>query len=64
MCTSEKDLWLSTTQAARRLGVSPNHVRRLIEQGRFRARDVGVGSRSYYQVSSKSLDQYMAEAEV
>lgn len=63
MCsTTEQDIWLSTGQVAQHLGVSLNHVRRLIELGKLQARDLRVGSRAYYQVSKKSLEQYIQDS--
>lgn len=56
------DMWFNTTQVARMLSVSPNHVRNLISGGHFdEVRDIGTGKRSYYKVSKGSVNRYIQE---
>jgi hypothetical protein len=63
MCTSEKIIWLNTSQVARKLNVSNVHVRNLINAGKFdMVRDVGSRKQSYYQIAKQSVEKFMVES--
>ena len=47
--------WMTTTEAADELGVSPATVRRLIARGRIRARQLDDGA--WFQVDPSSVTQ-------
>lgn len=54
-----KHLWLKTSEVARYLAVSLDHVRALIRSGLLEAVDVGAGRRPTYRVSRNALGDYL-----
>lgn len=53
------DLWITTQESSDISGYHPEHIRRLIRQGRVLAQKFGP----VWQVSRKSLQTYLDEAE-
>lgn len=57
--------YLTTGQVARRIGSTPQHVRRLITTGRLAAIDIATGSeRPRFRVAETSVANYLRAAEV
>ncbi|GAA1065241.1 hypothetical protein GCM10009574_028540 [Streptomyces asiaticus] len=57
--------YLTTGQVARRIGSTPQHVRRLITSGRLAAIDIAVGAeRPRFRVAETSVADYLRGAEV
>ena len=48
--------YITTEEAARELGVTPQRVRALIKAGRLKAKSVGVGNRATYLIRPADLD--------
>lgn len=52
--------WLTTAEAARRLGVSPRRVRQLAEEGKVEARKLGSKMRGEWMIEAGSVVKYAA----
>jgi excisionase family DNA binding protein len=53
--------WLTTREAAARIGFSPRHVRNLVRDGLLEARDLGRGQhRARWRLSRASLEEFLA----
>jgi len=50
--------WLTTSEVADELGVSPDTVRRLIKERRLRASAITVGKRVTLRIRSSDLDAF------
>ena len=48
---------LTTSEAAEQLNCSTRHIIRMIEAGRLRAKDIGVGSHHEWRIYPDSIDQ-------
>ena len=49
-------------EAARLLGCSPDTITRLIQLGRIKAGDVGLGLNRHYRISLDEIKRFQAEA--
>ncbi|MBE4717269.1 helix-turn-helix domain-containing protein [Pseudarthrobacter sp. AB1] len=56
----KKHRFLTTTQAAEELNVSPNQIRALLKTGELRA--IQVGGRGLWRIGVNDLEDYIAEA--
>ncbi|KYK14248.1 helix-turn-helix domain-containing protein [Streptomyces rochei] len=57
--------FLTTGQVARRIGSTPQHVRRLITSGRLAAIDIATGAeRPTFRIAEASVTDYLRGAEV
>lgn len=57
--------YLTTGQVARRIGSTPQHVRRLITSGRLAAIDIATGAeRPRFRVAETAVADYLRDAEV
>lgn len=57
--------YLTTGQVARRIGSTPQHVRRLISSGRLAAIDIAAGTeRPRFRVSETAVADYLHDASV
>ena len=50
----------SVKEVAEHLGVSTEHVKRLIRTGRLEASNIAVGKHPYYRISKDQLNQLLA----
>lgn len=58
------DSLLTVAQVAERWQVSPNQVRRLIEDGRLAAVNVGMGrEKARYRITQAACDRFVADQE-
>ena len=55
MNTSTQDNWLTTKEVAQRIGVTERTVRKMIDDGRLQAINVGTKARRRYRVTRESL---------
>ena len=53
------DEWITSAEAAELSGYHPEHLRRLVREGRIKARKFGI----VWQIDRKSLLAYLEEAE-
>lgn len=53
--------WLSTEQVARRVGMTPEWVRRQIVAGRLRARVFRTGDRPTYRIGEQDFRRFMRQ---
>lgn len=56
--------YLTTGQAASRIGATPQYVRELIRTGRLQAIDISNGGRPSFRVSETSVEQFLRDAAV
>ncbi len=49
---------LSSVETAKRLSVSPLHVRRLIQTGKLRAIDVGAATTPQWRISIEAIEEF------
>ena len=56
--------WMSVDDVAKCLNASPDHVRKLIHQGKLDAIDVSTGRRPTYRISPESYRAYLTACEV
>lgn len=56
--------YLTTRQAADRIGVTPNYVRELIRAGALNAIDIGSGTRPTFRVAGESVESFRRERAV
>lgn len=54
--------YLTTGQAAARIGATSNYVRELIRTGRLQAIDISKGARPSFRVAEKSVEQFLADS--
>jgi len=55
----DRSQWLSFTEAAEELGVSPVSVRRSVKSGKIKAASMPFGSRAYTLINRKDLHEYV-----
>jgi hypothetical protein len=58
-CNDENQNWLSTEQVARRVGMTPEWVRRQIVAGRLSARVFRTGDRATYRIAERAFREFM-----
>lgn len=58
------EVWLSTSDAAARLGVSPQMVLKLIANGALASRREPWGKRSVHVISAAAVEQYVAQRSI
>lgn len=56
--------YLTTGQAASRIGATPQYVRELIRAGRLQAIDISNGGRPSFRVSEASVEKFLHDATV
>ena len=52
---------VSASEAARRIGVAPQTIIRLIESGRIKAIDCGTKTRRFFKIHVDEVSRFMAE---
>ncbi|MFJ4738734.1 excisionase family DNA-binding protein [Streptomyces sp. NPDC088775] len=53
--------YITTGQAAARIGSTPQYIRELVHAGHLAAIDIGTGERSRFRVSSSSVEKFLAD---
>lgn len=56
--------YLTTGQAAARIGATPQYIRELIHAGSLAAIDIGKGARARFRVSELSVEKFLLDAAV
>lgn len=56
--------YLTTGQAAVRIGATPQYVRELIHAGSLTAIDIGKGARARFRVAEASIEQFLRDVAV
>lgn len=56
--------YITTGQAAARIGSTPQYVRELVHAGHLDAIDIGTGERSRFRVSGSSVEKFLADRAV
>lgn len=51
--------YITTGQAAARIGSTPQYVRELIQAGHFDAIDIGTGQRARFRVTADSVERFL-----
>ncbi|MGW9245773.1 hypothetical protein [Streptomyces badius] len=51
--------YITTGQAAARIGSTPQYVRELIHAGHFDAIDIGTGERARFRVTAESVEKFL-----
>jgi excisionase family DNA binding protein len=63
-CQEMTEPMLSMVEVSRRLGVSPQTVRRLIDDGQLRAINVGMGNRGNFRISQEDFRKFVASRQM